>query len=81
MAVGIKLSLGKKWSTGLEWDYRYTFNDTLDGVPGPLNNPVPSNSKSLFFNNDWYSYAGLFITYKVFDFPKECPAYDNNKYK
>lgn len=77
MAVGLKLSLGKKWSTGLEWDYRYTFNDNLDGVV----NPVPSNYKSLFNNNDWYSYAAVFITYKVFDFPKECPAYENNKNK
>ena len=30
---------------------------------------------SVIHNNDWYSFLGVFITYKFFNFAAECPAY------
>jgi hypothetical protein len=70
-ALGFRVAIGKKWSTGVHWNFRYMFKDNLDGVQNPIN---PSQ-RSVYFNNDWYSFAGIFLTYKVFDFGNECPAY------
>ncbi len=71
-AVGIRATIGKKWSTGIQWNFRDSFSQKLDGIPDPT--PPPSNSS--LNNNDWYSFAGFFITYKVFDFGMPCPAYE-----
>ncbi len=74
IALGFRMTIGKKWSTGIQWSFRKTFNDTnIDGIA----NPIPSLQKSSFINNDWYSFAGLFLTYKIFDFGIPCPAYEN----
>jgi len=74
-ALGIRVTLGKKWSTGVQWSFRKTFNDTnIDGVD---NSPLPPSMNSSLINNDWYSFAGLFLTYKIFDFGIPCPAYES----
>jgi hypothetical protein len=31
---------------------------------------------TLLNNNDWYSFIGVFITYKFFKFAADCPAYN-----
>lgn len=74
-ALGFRLTIGKKWSTGIQWNFRYMFRDDLDGIENPIN---PSQ-RTAYFNNDWYSFAGIFLTYKVFDFGNECPAYETAK--
>jgi hypothetical protein len=74
-ALGFRVTLGKKWSTGFQWNFRYMFNDNLDGVQ----NPISSSQRSVYFNNDWYSFAGIFLTYKVFDTVNDCPAYETVK--
>ncbi len=71
-AFGIRLTVGRKWSTGIQWNFRKTFNDlNIDGVV----NPVPVSS--FLINNDWYHFAGVFVTYKIFDFGIPCPAYES----
>jgi hypothetical protein len=67
--LGIKFALGSRFCTGFEWNLRKTFNDKLDGVKNPGNGNLP------IVNNDWYYFAGVFVTYKVFDFIGTCPAY------
>ena len=70
-----RVTIGKKWSTGVQWSFRKTFNDiNIDGVN---NSPLPPSMNSQLINNDWYSFAGLFITYKIFDFGITCPAYES----
>jgi hypothetical protein len=74
-ALGVRVTVGKKWSTGLQWSFRKTFNDTnIDGID---NSPLPPSMKSYLINNDWYSFAGIFLTYKIFDFGIPCPAYES----
>ena len=68
--AGVKLNLSKRISTGAEWTFRKTFNDRMDGVENP------SGKVSFLHNNDWYSFLGIFITYKFFNFATGCPAYD-----
>lgn len=68
--IGVKTTFTKRLSGGAEWSFRKTFNDRIDGVPNP------SGTYSIIHNNDWYSYLGIFITYKFFIFAVDCPAYD-----
>jgi opacity protein-like surface antigen len=67
--TGVKYNVDSRLSTGLEWSFRKTFSDNLDGVVG-------ADGNSLIHNNDWYSLFGIFITYKFFKFASECPAYN-----
>jgi len=69
--VGFKVNLAKRLSTGLEWGFRKTFYDNIDG----LENWSDPELKGLFHNYDWYSVAGLFVTYKIFEYREDCPTY------
>ena len=71
--TGFKYNLTTRISTGIEWSFRKTFNDRLDGYE----TFSQGGSNSFLFNNDWYSFLGLFITYKFFNFAENCPAYYN----
>ncbi len=68
--IGFKLNLNRRVSAGLEWSFRKTFSDRVDYLRNP------SGDVSVIHNNDWYSFAGIFITYKFFNFAVDCPAYD-----
>lgn len=68
--AGVKVNVTSRISAGAEWSFRKTFNDNIDGVTNP------SHTSSLLHNNDWYSYLGVFITFKFFNFASECPAYN-----
>ena len=68
--LGLKLNLTRRISTGVEWSFRKTFSDRVDGLENP------SGSVTLLHNNDWYSLLGVFITFKFFNFAAECPAYN-----
>ena len=72
--IGFKINLTDRMSAGSEWTFRKTFNDNVDGLTN-FNDPVVS---SVLHNNDWYSFIGLFITYKFFKFAENCPVYLNN---
>ncbi|MBN2522045.1 MAG: hypothetical protein JXB24_02175 [Bacteroidales bacterium] len=67
--VGFKVNLTKRLSSGCEWSFRKTFRDNIDNVENQLGN-------TLLNNNDWYSFIGVFITYKFFKFAADCPAYN-----
>lgn len=68
--IGAKVNLTSRVSAGAEWAFRRTFNDLIDGVENP------SGTRSLIHNNDWYSFLGVFITFKFFNFTAKCPAYN-----
>jgi Domain of unknown function (DUF6089) len=67
-AVGMKYGLTKMLGIGVEWMANKTFTDKLDNIESP-------GGTSLFHHNDWYTFFGLFIIYKIFDNPGDCPAY------
>lgn len=68
---GIKYSLSKKFGVGMEWGLRKTFTDNMDGVI----NPGGEGMKQTLNNNDWYSFAGFFISFRLNDNSGDCPAY------
>ncbi len=69
--IGYKYRFNEKIGIGCEWGMRKTFTDKLDGVL----NPGPDGSYSSTHNNDWYSFAGIFVTFRIFEKRLSCPAY------
>lgn len=71
--MGYKFNLTKKLSAGMEVTGRKTFADEkIDDVI----NINPEEKNPLFGNKDWYTFAGIFISYKIFSFREDCPAYE-----
>jgi len=68
--VGCKYRINDTVAIGCEWGMRKTFNDSLDG----LLNPGPDGSYSKSHNNDWYSFAGVYVTFRVFEKKFACPG-------
>jgi len=68
--VGYKYRFSETVSIGCEWGMRKTFTDTLDGVL----NPGPDGSYAKTHNNDWYSFAGVYATFRVFEKRFACPG-------
>jgi hypothetical protein len=75
--LGYKFNVSKKVAAGAELSVRKTFNDKIDGVE----NISLKGNKHLLGNNDWYTFAGIFITYKIFNFREDCPAYNKKENK
>jgi hypothetical protein len=69
--VGGKVNITRRLSAGMECSLNKCFSDRIDGVVSPL-----PDSEKVMYGNDWYSFAGLFITYKFFKFADDCPVYD-----
>ena len=75
--VGTKVNLGKKMGIGIEWGFRKMFYDKLDG----FENPIDPEYRSFIHNFDWYSIAGISLTYKIYGGSVDCPAYWDEKVK
>ena len=73
--IGAKVNLGKKMGIGIEWGFRKMFYDELDGYE----NPIDPEYRSFIHNNDWYSIAGISLTYKIYNNLEDCPAYWDEK--
>ncbi len=69
--IGAKLNVTNKLCAGAEWSFRKTFNDQIDYTGNP------TGINSFIHNNDWYSFMGIFITYKFFNLMTDCPAYSD----
>lgn len=82
--VGFKFNLLPRTGMGFEWTFRKTFTDGLDKVAGIEKLPTTSIENSYlirkqtgyFHQRDWYSFLGLFITYKIRTGGLECKSYD-----
>jgi len=72
-------------SLGIEWSFRKTFTDDVDGVDnqysiGNINDepeqyPQPKGFQKGTFNTfDWYSYAGITISFRPGPKKNSCPA-------
>jgi hypothetical protein len=76
--VGIKAGINRRTCIGIELSGRKTFTDYLDGIQNSIytvGNITEGSPKHPVINNDWYTVAGLFLTYKLFDNPGDCPVY------
>ena len=69
--LGIKYNIFERLTLGVEWNYTKTFNDKIDGVV----NIQDASNTPVIHNDDWYSFCGVFLTYKLFKDKIDCPTY------
>jgi len=74
--LGMKFRMSEKFSFGLEWGIRKTFTDDIDQLFEEKNFPnlPPQKQKTYEFDTDWYTIAGIFISYKIIN-QINCKAY------
>ncbi len=73
LAVGVKINVYKNIGLEAEYGFRKTFYDNFDGL---IDNIDPEDN-SWAHNNDWYMFAGVTLTWKMFHNLSSCPAYDS----
>lgn len=78
-AIGINYTLFKRLTVGIEYGYRLTLSDkidnTLNGYDDFYTDPPIIKNNSIFHNNDIYAFAGLFVTWRLYNRGVACPAY------
>ncbi|MGE5419504.1 MAG: DUF6089 family protein [Chloroflexota bacterium] len=72
-ALGFRINLLKNMGLEAEYGFRKTFYDNFDG----LKELVAPSDYALIHNNDWYSYTGVSLTWRIMSRLAGCPAYDD----
>jgi hypothetical protein len=72
-SMGFKINIYKNMGLEAEYGFRKTFYDNFDG----LNDLVAPSDFAWLHNNDWYSFAGFALTWKIYDQLAGCPAYND----
>ena len=72
LGLGFKLSISKKIALSMEWGFRKTGNDLIDGLENRFNNTFETGKA---YDNDWFVITGFSLTYKLTD-EGSCPAYN-----
>jgi len=70
-SVGFKVNVLKNMGLEAEYGFRKTFYDNFDG----LNDMVAQDHQGFIHNNDWYSFTGIVLTWKIYNKLAGCPAY------
>jgi opacity protein-like surface antigen len=77
--AGVKYAPNKRLTIGLEWVFRKTFTDRIDLLyNNTLTETTPLVSDKQLSNDntkDWYSFAGIVLSYNFASEKKWCPAY------
>jgi hypothetical protein len=76
-SLGFKINFYKKLGLEAEYGFRKTFYDNFDG----LKDAVAPSDYGWLHNNDWYAFAGLALTWKIYNRLAGCPAYGDNRQK
>ncbi|MBN1186900.1 MAG: hypothetical protein JXB49_31780 [Bacteroidales bacterium] len=86
MGIGLRYNINDRMGVGCFWETRVMFIDHLDRVTNN-NQSLTSGSfnmddppKSSLNNNDFYNFFGVYLTYKVFEFLEDCPAYEKTSW-
>ena len=72
-SIGFKVNIHKNMGLEAEYGFRKTFYDNFDG----LKDLVDPSDYTWTHNNDWYSFAGISLTWKIFSRLVGCPAYSD----
>jgi hypothetical protein len=70
-SAGFKINIYKNLGLEAEYGFRKTFYDNFDG----LKDFTDPEDYSWLHNNDWYSFAGVSLTWKFYNRLAGCPAY------
>ncbi len=74
-SAGFKINVANHIGVEIEYGFRKTFTDNLDGkfdISAPGNSEVDG---SFIHNNDWYSFMGVSLTWKIYNKLAGCPAF------
>ncbi len=71
-SVGFKINIYKNLGLEAEYGFRKTFYDNFDGVK----NKDFAKSTAIH-NNDWYTFTGLALTWKIYSKLAGCPAFSD----
>ena len=72
-SLGFKINLYKNLGLEAEYGFRKTFYDNFDG----LKDLIAPSDYSWYHNNDWYSFAGIAFTWKMYNRLAGCPAFND----
>jgi hypothetical protein len=72
-SVGFKINVYKNLGLEAEYGFRKTFYDNFDG----LKDFVTPADYSWLHHNDWYSFAGIALTWKIYNSLAGCPAFND----
>ncbi|WP_430810679.1 MULTISPECIES: DUF6089 family protein [unclassified Carboxylicivirga] len=73
--IGAKYKINKYIRIGAEWTFRKTFVDDLDYIgPGSIDpsDPYGFGESTLAHNNDWISFAGVYVTISMLKRKTKC---------
>ena len=70
-SFGFKINIYKNLGIEAEYGFRKTFYDKFDGLEDKVN----PDHKAWLHNNDWYSFAGIAFTWKIYNKLVGCPAF------
>lgn len=70
-SLGFKINVYKNLGIEAEYGFRKTFYDNFDG----LNDFVAAEDHGWIHNNDWYTFTGVSVTWKIYNKLAGCPAY------
>lgn len=70
-SFGFKVNIYKNLGLEAEYGFRKTFYDNFDG----LKDMVSPADHAWLHNNDWYTFTGIAVTWKIFNRLAGCPAY------
>ena len=68
--AGVKISAGSRTAIRFEWRMHKTLTDSLDDYEN-----LDDGTNAFLHNNDWFSFVGLFLTYRLYNYGYTCPAY------
>jgi hypothetical protein len=72
-SFGFKVNIYKNMGLEAEYGFRKTFYDNFDG----LKDLVAPSDYAWIHNNDWYSFTGVAVTWKIYSRLAGCPAYSD----
>jgi len=73
LSAGFKINIYKNIGLEAEYGFRKTFYDNFDG----LTDFVDPADHGWLHNNDWYTFAGIGLTWKMYNRLAGCPAYND----
>jgi hypothetical protein len=73
LSVGFKINIHKNIGLEAEYGFRKTFYDNFDG----LKDLVAPSDYAWAHNNDWYTFTGLAVTWKIYNKLAGCPAFND----
>jgi hypothetical protein len=72
-SFGFKANIHKNLGLEVEYGFRKTFYDNFDG----LKDLVAPADYAWLHNNDWYTFTGIAVTWKIYNRLAGCPAYND----